>query len=453
MTVSMASISKYMSLLRRPKKIINQSPIYLLDAECFHEIFDWLSLEDVHAFAVTCKQFQRIAGAYFRQTYRSTELRGTFDGIYACSDVSCNGQVSGFNQYIEHVSIYGNRIADEEIDTFHYIKSNCNDSLKKMQFLDVAITKRTVKKIQKNLRKIEVLEFDSCTINGNLHRDLLKYCTNLKRLSVRRFGGNIKWLKKVYQKLEHLEIYQIGFKVDQLKKFFERNFSVRSFSVDANCLWQNEESILGANVQLNDLIVDIYGWEFRIDSIASLLNRLYERGFYKTLHVYAPYIDQQTTEIIAALPCLDKLYLSNYIAYAIFLPQLHNLKELSFRSCPEFFEPEILATKFPSLERVFFEQANFSDILPFIHRLAKLEKINVDHFKNERNLDFVLDLVAMNKQREKLPDARKVTIFIEETVYLHTKWAINCINLNLVELKRSESFEWSHHFEYSHRSC
>lgn len=448
----MASVYKYMSLLRRPKKIVKIPPsIYSLDVACLNEIFDWLSLEDVHAFGVTCKKFQRIAGKYFQRTYVSTELRGTFDGVYACSDVSCNGQLSGFNQHIDHISIYGNRIADEEIDIFRYIKSNCNESLKKIQFLDVAITKRSIKMIRKNLKKIEVLEIESCTINGNLYRDLLKYCSNLKSLSIRRFGGNIKWLKKVYPKLIAIEIYQIGFKIDQLKKFFERNVNIRSFSIDANCLWQNEESILAANVGLEDLIVDIYGWEFRIESISSLLSRLYERGFYRRLHLYAPYTDQPTTEQIAGLRGLTKLYLSNYIAYAIFLPEMNNLKELSFRSCPEFFETEI--SKFESLERVFFEQANIDDILPFIHHLSKLQKINVDHFKNETKMNFILDLKSMNDERAKLFDPCKVTIYVEEKVYLDTKWAMKHINLNLVELKRSESHEWSHHFEYSHRSC
>lgn len=443
-----------MSLLRHTKKIIKRPPsIYSLTAACFHKIFDWLSLEELHSFGLTCKQFQRVAGEYFQKTYRSTELRCAFDGIYACSDVSCNSQMSGFNSYIDHVSIYGNRIPDEELDIFYYMKSNCNEMLKKMQLFDVAITKRIVKMIRKNLKKIEILEIDSCTMNGKLHRDLLKFCPNLKRLSVRRFGGNIKWLKKVYPKLEHLEIYQIGFKVDQLKKFFERNSSIRSFSVDANCLWQNEDAILNANVKLNDLIVDIYGWEFRIESVSSLLNRLYEQGFYRRLHIYAPYTDQSTTEQIAVLQGLDKLYLSNYIAYAIFLPHLNDLKELSFRSCPEFFEVEIIAAKFASLERVFFEQANPSDILPFVHRLVNLNKINVNHFKNDDKTNLILDIQSMNDERDKLPEAQKVTIFVEENVYLHTKWAMKPINLRLVELKRCESFECGHHFEYSHRSC
>ncbi|XP_055309899.1 uncharacterized protein LOC129573434 [Sitodiplosis mosellana] len=450
----MASVYKYMSLLRRPKKIIKLPPsIYSLTPPCLNEIFDYLSLKELHSFGVTCKKFQKIAGEYFQRTYRSTELRCAFDGIYACSDVSCNGQVSGFNQYIEHVSIHGNRIADEELDIFNYMKLNCNESLRKLQLLDVAITKRMVKMLRKNLKKIEVLEIDSCTMNGKLHRDLLRFCPNLKRLIVRRFGGNIKWLKKVYPKLEHLEIYQIGFKVDQLKKFFDRNKTIRSFSVDANCLWQNEDSILNANVKLDDLIVDIYGWEFRIDSIIRLLNRLYEQNFYKHLHLYAPYTDQPTTEQIAALQGLYKLYLTNYIAYAIFLPHLNDLRELSLRSCPEFFETEILAAKFVSLQCVFFEQANLSDILPFVHRLVNLEKINVDHFKNEDKSNLIVDLQTMNDEREKLFGAHKVTIFVEENVYLYTKWAMKSTNLTFVELKRSESYEWSHHFEYSHRSC
>ncbi|XP_031637956.1 uncharacterized protein LOC116350333 [Contarinia nasturtii] len=452
----MASLYKYISSLRSPKKEIELSPIFKLDVICFAEIFDRLSLDELHKFGQTCKKSQQIAGDYFQCTYKSTEIRCATDGLNAYSYIFCSVQLNGFNRYIQKLSIYGNRNENEnDINVFDCMRSNCVDSLRHIQFVDVAMTKKSVNSIRKLLKKVNILEIDTCTMDGKLYQHLLKCCKQLKRLSVRRFGGNIKWLTKHYPALEHLELYQIGFKIDHLKVFFERNQSVHSFAVDANCLWQNEQSIMDANFELDDLIVDINGWEFHIESICKLLNRFFEKRFYRRLYLYAPYIDEESTAEIASVHGLEKLFLTSHIAYGIALPIFANLKQMSFRSCPEFIEIESFAEKLASLERVHFGQATFSDVLLFIGRLVTLNTIKVDHFKNAHDFNHTLDLKTMNEQRKALCDASKIIVYVEETIYLNTKWITMpemTNELSQIEIQRNDSCEWSHHFEYNRRT-
>lgn len=48
--------------------------IFKGDLECFHEIFDWLSLKEIDAVAATCRRLQAIAGLYFTTYLSATEF-------------------------------------------------------------------------------------------------------------------------------------------------------------------------------------------------------------------------------------------------------------------------------------------------------------------------------------------------------------------------------------------
>lgn len=58
----------------------------------------------------------------------------------------------------------------------------------------------------------------------------------------------------------------------------------------------------------------------------------------------------------------------------------------------------------------------------------------------------VIDLHALNKEREKLPDAQKITPYIEEDNYLATKWAFGETDFGLIRMKKHTSYEWKHDF-------
>lgn len=57
-----------------------QLSIFKMIADCWYEVFDFLSMEDVHSFGQTCKAFQQIAGEYFQWKYGA--VTACCDGIY-----------------------------------------------------------------------------------------------------------------------------------------------------------------------------------------------------------------------------------------------------------------------------------------------------------------------------------------------------------------------------------
>lgn len=80
------------------------------------------------------------------------------------------------------------------------------------------------------------------------------------------------------------------------------------------------------------------------------------------------------------------------------------------------------------------------DILRIIQQIKNLRKIKILGFRSAE----ILELNVLNREREKLADARKVTIYVPDAVYLATKWATKngTTNFNLIEMKRSNSYEW-----------
>lgn len=52
----------------------------------------------------------------------------------------------------------------------------------------------------------------------------------------------------------------------------------------------------------------------------------------------------------------------------------------------------------------------------------------------------IIDLLALNKLREKLAAAKKLTLFVRDSVYMATKWAMDT-DLHLIQLKRLTSGE------------
>lgn len=59
----------------------------------------------------------------------------------------------------------------------------------------------------------------------------------------------------------------------------------------------------------------------------------------------------------------------------------------------------------------------------------------------------VIPLTALNKERKNLPGAKKVTLYVEEYIYLATKYFIQQTDLDLISLKCIESYRWEHDFD------
>ena len=187
-------------------------------------------------------------------------------------------------------------------------------------------------------------------------------------------------------------------------------------------------------MKLDELTVEIFDWERPTGQrINDFFNELYARGFYKRLHLHSSFYDEQHQNLmelgsIHGLEALRHLSLVDGMDF----PHLEQLKELrtSFKS----YSPNAaaLTKKLPNLERLHMRFASIEYLLPFVYYSVKLTEVKIDAVPNEEESKYVLDLVALNNERQKLPNARKVTIYIAEKVYLATKWANHTTDLSLI---------------------
>lgn len=449
--------------------------IFNLTTDCCDEIFDYLSLKDLHAFGQTCRAIQKVAGEYFKRNYSAATNYSGNDGIYtAYSDdkgvINQNILTSGFNRYITYISHYY-----DELRPLQYIQSHSNEceSINHIYLVCVIINEARVNSLLNVLPKLKTLQIRNSSVEGHLYDVLLMHCA-LERLFVQDSDLGIfrlldggwaarienHWLRQEYPTLKYLELIpKYTIKIDEFNEFFDRNPNVRTFSTSSLCLWKNRKELLKSNANLDLLEVkevnetemfddDENDDELTITAFCKLLNQLHARHFYKRLNFYIKNFNEETSGYLTSLGhCIEKLCIKNFTrSYS--LPQLINLKELSIHDGANATDMETIASSLTKLQRLHINNASIDDIRPFIRQSTKLRQIKMIP-KNDTQFDGdILQLLKLNREREKLTEARKIIIYVPDNIYLKTKWTVNCgdTNLNLIEMKRCNSIEWDDHY-------
>lgn len=143
------------------------------------------------------------------------------------------------------------------------------------------------------------------------------------------------------------------------------------------------------------------------DHFAEFLNKLYHRGFYRTLSFsnWIVYISEEVHGAISPLPQLEVM--STYIDSMIDVRHWSNLKELKIKLPTQPTEnAEELPKCLPKLEQITFCEIQSKALFPFMRHSKKLKIIKVFHL-----FDGVLDIEALNKERKMLGNAGQVTIY------------------------------------------
>lgn len=428
-------------------------PIFKLDIDCFEEIFDWLSLKDLYALCETCKRLQTVAGLYFQQNFASIEVQCEEDGI---SVLNRSFRIDAFSPFIRKLCIYGN------LNCYKYVAANCK-SLKELQLFGNTLTTKKIECIKEILTSIDALHFHGGQIDGHFYEQFLTFCPHLKRLSVQNLKINSPsehdWLNRNYPKLEHFELFidDKNIQINELLAFFKQNQQLKSFTTNANYLLNNDFHQLmnnGGQTTIDDLIVVQDFNEDELEhSVCHMLNALHRIGFYKRLHLNGTmaYFFQESINQIATLDALETLRCGCFLTpmSSVDLSSLKRLKELSVYYYSQSNDEMIsMAKGLVNLERISFTQATLNDIVPFVIYAAKLCTIQVHHvmrassengFQSNGNdycSDNILYAATLNKRRKQLKNAKKLTIFLSENVYLATKWNICNVYFSLIRIKR-----------------
>lgn len=186
--------------------------------------------------------------------------------------------------------------------------------------------------------------------------------------------------------------------------------------------------------------------EIGMDHVCSVVKKLYDRGFYRRLHLDGHYIihDEDWNEI-AALPAIETLHLSSIEIQIVLSPLMSSVKELSFSSSSDYENSKELISNLMYIERVIVEWSFCDDILPFIRHAARVKEIRIYNLEEGSYFeDDVIDVAALNRERERLIGACKQTIYVKEKIILATIWAGMPTRSNLVQLKRAEAIEWKY---------
>ncbi|XP_031623885.1 uncharacterized protein LOC116341132 [Contarinia nasturtii] len=423
---------------------VESSPkIFNMNVDCFDEIFEYLEMTDLHSFGQTCKRMNKVAGEYFKQNYPFSVMNYSF-----CEPFG----IPGFNQFRPKISIIRYEMPYVQ---FHISEFKLTNNI---EFWYFNINNETIEFFKSLLPQLETVHIEECTIDGDLYELMLKYGENLKRVyangnkRANYRGHRHDWLLNKYPKLEHLELITAdinqSYRINELSKFFVLNPNIQRFSTTSLVLWDNKDFFLNYNAKLD--ILEVKGVRLRpgmLIDLFNLLNRLYEQGFFKRLYFYTNNISKYPIDLSDLLPSVKGLELLCIRSFDMSdnLPQLTNLKELIILNLSNATDFVILANGLEELERLYITSASIDHIVPFIRRSKKLNKIKLLHLKEGG----VLNLRMLNDERAKLAGARKIIIYTSDDIFVATKWATRNgdTNLSLLEMRRSYSYEWRHHYE------
>lgn len=229
----------------------------------------------------------------------------------------------------------------------------------------------------------------------------------------------------------------------ELKTFLQRNQNIRKLATSGD--WDWKEAV-GLKLDLFAIVLDD-GLESALAAgILEKLSKIDEtESFFERLHIYGyDYTSECHTEHMQSISNLENLFM-NFLSTGL---EMTNLKEMRLFTLRHFLcdvPAQYLVENLINLERVSFGNAQLLDVQAFIRGSPKLEKLQIEFFaKNALQTGRGIDLLEWNNQREQLDQAKKMTIYVEEEVYLATKWATHNgqTDFSLVTLKRHESHDW-----------
>lgn len=424
--------------------LIQTADILKLNIDCFEEAFDYLPLGDLVRVGQTCKRLHQVAGYCFQQNYLHPVSFGS--EITYRIEFEKEIDVKHFAPFIQAVYIFSD-------DFQHFIE--VQSTFRRLKYLEIrsfdTINTNLLKKI--SMDKLEGLSFlcdDFCTtcLDSNFH-EIIDACTSLKRLSILECVSDLNWLDRKYPTLEYLQFFPPTYAEEiisnqKIPSFLSLNPNIRQFSTSAKWLSANSENLMKANIKLDVLDIQHYysSGPYNFDLIINMLKKLYEHGFYRKLQYAISRLSKKKLIQLATLNGLVQLHAVVYSEPLTF-SAFKNLEELRLTAPTNIDDLGTLPKNLINLKRIGFRKASIDDIMPFVKHSVVMQKIYVHCLvASNQDSEIIIDLLAMNKEREQLPDAQKITLYTQEKTYLETKWAMKETDFRLIRLKRHGSIKW-----------
>lgn len=403
--------------------------IFKLDIDCFEEIFDWLSLKDLLVLRRTCKRFKRLVNYYIKFFYPAFKLgRGKM------------------------------KLHRHSIDQLRRVDAISAKSVNQITLWGKNLTEAQINDIKGILSHVKVLDILNWQIGAEFYESFLKFCPNVTHLTVGEiYHKNLivrdnRWLHHEYPNLKYIEFndcYDIPRENAEVKTFLELNPNIRTFATKFDFLLANRRWLIGSSVQFDVLRLEGTCGNHGMDQIFDLVKTLYDQGFYKRLHFHC--FDTKPNVFwnqITTLPAVEALRLAEMCIPITISPLMNCAKEVHFNYFGYCEHPERLASFLSNVDCVHVEVTKSTDLLRFVRHSPRVREFHFNIILGVGGSEngAIIDVVALNREREQLAGARKQTIYVPEAHFLATKWTGMPTNGSLVQLKRNEACRQEHAF-------
>lgn len=428
-------------------EIDEQCPdIYKLPVELMTEVFNFLTVGDLSSVCQTSKWWQSMAHACYQQNY-------LFLNVYYQGKTPIGGldsKLDAFKQSIRRMAFSKTNELKHFLDTeskFHQLRD--------IVLVSVNLAEIKIDSMKTFFSKLERISLVGCKMKPNFVEHIIDMSPNLKHFNLKdhSWGIGSEWpLCKYHSTLERVSIIQN--EVLPIAIFLTLNPNIRYFGINSTNLWENRDSLKISKLTLDDLAVDVDFKEWPkgnlIDhtkttmfaSICRFLNELHELGIYKRLRLYIRLgFKQEMVDKIASLNGLFELYIYYNSEWSHALSTLRDLEEFHCQYCCDINDIDAMASNLVNLKLLHIREADAESIMPFIKRSANLETIKI----SERFYHEDMNLAAMNKERSKLPNAKKITLLIPDKCFVAER-AHQEIDLDFIKLQRKASFNWDSYF-------
>lgn len=422
-------------------------PIFKLTIDTIEEICEWLSLADLLALRLTCKRFKQAVDCIISENYPVIKIGHRKIVLSICD-------IRTYEDGKEVIHCYNNKY-----DQLVQMESNDIKFIKEVEMWGETLSASDVAHAQCILEKVEKLLIGTNEIEVEFHNGIFQWCTELKCLSICKIEGptiihNDKtWMQRNYPTIEKIELDDtpiggryLGEEIVELATFFTMNPQIRNFSTTFNLLWETRNWILPSEIRFDQLDIkgDCFEEYGNVGRICDLLSTLFDRGFYKRCRVaaYAIYEQDEIDEIVSVRG-MEELYMDVLVEDAVFMPR-PELNQLSISYSPHFGDWNIIVGNFGNIERVHFQRAVATNIVPIIREAIKVTEIKIDKLDaGEYFENGIINVFAWNELRKQFHDAQRLTIYVEERVFLATKWTYTNTSFDKIELKRAECVNWT----------
>lgn len=389
------------------------------------DILDWLDIDSLCAFSMTCKSFQRTAKSYFNQKYPSLAIDIDDEDESKPLHFRCFGDV------VQHLQLSG-----ASLDDFTFAAARVNRNLREFSFnrtnedkKEDHIGKEYIDSIKNVLENVKTVCATNCIFEKGGVEYLLMNC---KRIDGFGFAARKN------------TTYRFQFQNVPTLKTFDVAFEAKANVIELLQLLQQKR------VQLDELVLSFLSEHSGImNEVFNLLNTMYENGVFKKL-----YVNFDTKSLLAnhvhrlvnvkGLIGIICAYRINHDieGHLLNLAMLYdNIKYLAIHWM--FADSTIIAKQLTQLIELKVTEATMEAILPFVRYSARLAHFHIEYVQGNR----MLNAATLSSEREPLMGklvegltARRLTIYIPEKIYVKMKWSSIATKSDFVEIKREESY-------------